>query len=38
MKVSELTIDFLQEYVRTDGSAVTMLKPMLAAAINYVMA
>lgn len=38
MKVSELTIDFLQEYIRTDGSAVTMLKPMLAAAINYVMA
>lgn len=38
MKVSELTVDFLQEYVRADGSAATMLKPMLAAAINYVTA
>lgn len=30
MKVSELTAEFLQEYVRADGSAATMLKPMLA--------
>ena len=34
MKVSELTAEFLQEYVRADGSAATMLKPMLAAAVT----
>ncbi len=38
MKVSELTVDFLQEYVRADGSAAMMLKPMLTAAISYAMA
>lgn len=38
MKVSELTVEFLQEYVRADGSAATMLKPMLAAAVSYVKA
>lgn len=38
MKVSELTVDFLQEYVRADGSAAMILKPMLTAAVSYVMA
>lgn len=38
MKVSELTVDFLREYVRADGSSAMMLEPMLNAAIHYVMA